>query len=242
MQKSCVHFVSPLAFAPPIFFRFLIPIIRIGFTRSASVGAHGAGFAPRGPGDTMKRFFQRLLPTACATLALTALASTAEARATKGKFGIGGMRALSGYSALQAKYFITRELALMGGLGFTVFNLKGDDDNNVGFVLAPGVAYYLTPKGQSGPITASFGLGARLGIFMGSRHTPDSSFSGLNTEILGIAEVFLGRNFSLAPEVGLVFRFVNEPPDPSGIPFEGFGFSIGENTGLFGGGSFNFYF
>lgn len=160
---------------------------------------------------------------------------------SKGKLGVGGLLALSGYRALQVKYFLTPKWSVSGALGLDFFSPSVGSRNIIDVVFAPGVNYWITPKNQSGPITASFGLGGRMGIYLGSGPSSAASRSGVSLEGTVTAEVFLGKHFSLAPEAGMVFRFVNNGPDPAGVG-DGFGLELGNNTGLFGGGSFNFYF
>lgn len=192
-----------------------------------------------------------MLLASAAAFATTTLASSTALAAEKnqgtsskkqdGRLGIGGLQALSGYRALQLKYFLTPSWSVSGAVGLDFFSPQVGSRNIIDVVFAPGVNYWITPKNQSGPITASFGMGGRLGIYIGSGPSSRASRSGVNIEGTLSAEVFLGRHFSLAPEAGVVFRFVGNGPDPGNIP-DGFGLELGNNTGLFGGGAFNFYF
>lgn len=179
------------------------------------------------------------LPSSSAHAADKSRSSSSSSR--KGRLGVGGLYSLSGYRALRIKYFLTPEWSVSGALGLDFFSPSVGDRNNIDVVFAPGVNYWITPKNQSGPITASFGLGGRMGIYLGRGPGSINSRSGVNVEATMTAEVFFGKHFSLAPEAGLLFRFVNNGPDPSGKG-DGFGLELGDNTGLFGGGSFNFYF
>ena len=198
--------------------------------------------ASRADHTYMKRFLTTLVPTLCGLVALMGSAQEAEAADMKGRIGVGGMRALAGYSALHVKYFVASKWSITGGLGLSHYNLRGDGDWIVDFILAPGFSYWITPQGQTGPLTASFGIGGRLGINIGGTSDDDSSWSGISTEAVGTAEIFFGQHFSLAPEGGIVFRFFNGRSDEFAGDVDGIGFELGRNTGLFGGGSFNFYF
>lgn len=198
----------------------------------------------------MLRFGTLLCSGALALSAMSFVASSAVAAerksssstAMKGKISVGGLYALSGYRALQVKYYLTDKWSLSGSLGLDYFKpSEGKNRGVIDVVFAPGVNYWITPRNQAGPFRASFGLGTRLGIYLGSGPGSAASRSGVSLECSTTAELFFGRHFSLAPEAGLVFRFINNGPDTAGKA-DGFGLELGHNTGLFGGGSFNFYF
>ena len=204
---------------------------------------------------------------------LIAVPATAHAgKDMKGRFGIGGARTLSGFTQIHGRYFVLTHFSLGFGFGLGVWDSNNDTDNDgeddvdplVVANLAPEFMAWLLRSNESKPIAANFGIGGRIGFIFGSDGSNDPSGQQndpfeIDIEIPITAEVFLGDHFSLAPEVGIVFRIIpgRAPADGNrggcqtltnpgacrvlgGGP--GFGFEVGHNTGFFGGGSFHFYF
>jgi hypothetical protein len=186
---------------------------------------------------------QRLLSLTAFTSALTLTLASQDAHAydMSGRFGIGGQRTLTGYTGMKGRYFFNSRMSADLTLGMSVFKPDEDDvDSTIDTSLTPGFNYWIIPSGQAGALQAQLGVGGRVGFYIGKRDGDVDLFE-IDVEVPVIAELFFGPHFSLAPEVGLVLRF---PVGDGGYDEvdKGFGFEFGQNTGLFGAGSFNFYF
>jgi hypothetical protein len=218
----------------------------------------------------------------CTGLVIASSPRTASAgKDMRMRFGLGGQRTLTGYPQIRARLFPITNLHVGLGFGMLLWDPHEEDVNDDTIVLAtisPEVmGWYVSPS--EGPISANFGGGLRFGMVFGENGIDDSDEQGLDDpfeidiELPISAEVFFGHHFSIAPEVGIVFRIVpGEYDDTPGAEDNGdenpgsgcnnstspltcgilsgaglgrgpgFGFDIGANTGLFGGGSFNFFF
>lgn len=204
-----------------------------------------------------------------ATLGLCAFVAPQTAHAGKDmrmRFGLGGQRTLSGYSQIRARFFPITNLHVGLGFGVVILDPEGDADPMVLGTVSPEVmGWYVTDT--EGIVSANFGGGLRFGAVFGENGIDDADEGDrddpleFDIELPITAEVFLGNHFSIAPEFGVVFRIIpgsNEDGDVNpgagcasgtsplvcgtGASLPSFGFELGQNTGLFGGGSMNFFF
>jgi len=183
------------------------------------------------------------IPAFVFTLCCLLYSTNAEAKDMSKRFGIGGQRSLTGYSGVHGKYFIEEHWSVDLSIGLRLFKPTNDADRDLigGTAITPGFNYWIIPGQQSGPIQASLGVGGRIGLYIMMQDGTNEQIE-VDFELPVVAEVFLGNHFSLAPEVGLVFRIPIGEQGGFQYPRTGFGMIIGDNTGLFGAGSFNFYF
>ena len=186
----------------------------------------------------MKISARCLFLSALTLVAASGYSTQAHAYDMSGKFGIGGQQTLTGYTGVHGKYFFNKHWSADLSLGFHHFK-PDEGDAEVTAALVPGFNYWIIPDAQAGALQAHLGVGGRLGFVVGKTRA-DQSILEIDIEAPVIAEIFFGPHFSLAPEFGLVIRM---PVGEYGYDQDkGFGVDLGQNTGLFGAGSFNFYF
>lgn len=168
---------------------------------------------------------------------MTLLATTASAKDTDGKFGLGYDQSLGGVSGLTARYWIG-DLGIQGILGVD-FVKPDKGDSKMTFLFGLGGIYNFAKSEHAN-------LGVGLNIDLGYANSGDSSFQ-FNVAIPLRAEYFFSDAFAVNVSTGLTVAIIpkkgqvlkkaeNNAADPKDL-----GFRVGAGT-LFGNAGFTYYF
>ncbi|MEM6297016.1 MAG: hypothetical protein AAGA54_37470 [Myxococcota bacterium] len=147
-----------------------------------------------------------------------------------GRFGVGAIRTIAGINGINARYFLTDQLALGASAGVALFTYKENDPEstdpgcpedgceleNTRTIAALGfnieALYFLHLGREAGqlPFRADFGLGGRFGVIT-SANAADIADNlddptELHIEIPLVFQLMFGNNFALSPELGVDFR------------------------------------
>lgn len=172
---------------------------------------------------------------------MTLLATTASAKDTDGKFGLGYDQSLGGVSGLTARYWIG-DIGIQGILG--VDFVKPDaGDSAMAFLFGLGAIYNFAKSEH-----ANLGVGLNIDLGFGNKGymKGDSSFQ-FNIAIPLRAEYFFSDAFAVNVSTGLTVAIIPKKgqvlksAQNSATTAKDLGFRFGAGT-LFGAAGFTYYF
>ena len=173
----------------------------------------------------------------------------------KMRFGLGALRTLSGLNAIAGRLYLTDRLSLGLFTGFAVFSHKEADDDggfdrrrSVGvWGVGTQVFYWPVQGDRSQVVSADFGIGFRGLLYKGFNRANPEEDDGqpdtieepleIDVEVPLTTQLFVGDRVAVAPEFGVVFRYIpgNREPDQDGNSDSNPGSGVGEALGTTNG-------